>query len=85
MTFSERINFLWFDVKDCLSSIKARIWNKGLLLWWYRLWIREDEFHQSLSMDVKAIFEMNKEEEKEYREDLMRRRRIAHQRSLKEL
>ncbi|MFA7151239.1 MAG: hypothetical protein WC158_03660, partial [Candidatus Paceibacterota bacterium] len=60
------------------------IWNKCILLWWNRLWIRKDEFHPSLNSDVEAMMEMTKEEKMAYLKDLMIRRRIAHLRDLEE-
>jgi hypothetical protein len=59
----------------------ARFW-MGPKLWWDRLWIREDEFHQSLSMDAEMMSEMTPGEQKEYLEDLVKRREIAHQRDM---
>lgn len=71
----------WFlELKIFLSDIKSHIWNKRILLWWYRLWIRKDEFHDSLDIDLGAAFVMNDEELKKYKEDLYRRRDIAHRR-----
>ena len=65
-----------------LKTAWYRIWNAGLLLWWYRLWIRKDEFHRSLDMDLLAMLAMNKKRKEWYLEDLSRRRRIAHERDL---
>lgn len=76
------IYFWWFDVKSLLGKTKRRIWNKHILLWWHRLYIRKNEFHCSLNMDVLAILEMDEQETKKYFADLARRRKIAHQRDL---
>ena len=65
-----------------IVDLKRRIWNKRILLWWYRLWIRKDKFHQSLATDPYALICMNYDEEKEYFKDLNERRGIAHERSL---
>ena len=59
-----------------------KIWNKRLLLWWYRLWIRKDEFHKSLDIDPDAMMEMDEEEKERYLADLVRRRKKAHQKDL---
>jgi hypothetical protein len=67
-----------------LERLRYRIWNASILLWWYRLWIREDEFHRSLDMDLLAMRAMNKKQKERYLEDLSRRRRIAHERDLNE-
>ena len=61
-----------------------RIWNAGILLWWYRLWIRKDEFHRSLDTDLLAMLAMNKKQKERYLDNLSRRRRIAHERDLDE-
>ena len=69
----------WLDTKSLPGKIKRRIWNKHILLWWHRSWIRKDEFHRSLDMDGTAMLEMNEQERKKYLADLVRRRKIAHQ------
>lgn len=71
-----------FELRDILIDIRRIIWNKHIKLWWYRLYIRKNEFHSSLSTDFEAIMVMNREEELAYREDLLRRRSIAHRRDL---
>jgi hypothetical protein len=63
-------------------KLKRRIWNKRLVLWWHKLWVRRDEFHKSLDMNAPAMLEMNKKERSRYIADLVRRREIAHQRSM---
>jgi hypothetical protein len=75
-----RIWFWWFNLICDLKDVRRRIWNKGILLWWYRLWIRKDEFHKSLNPDFSAMLVMDKEELKEYHLDIVRRRNIAHYR-----
>jgi len=59
---------------------KARIWNAGILLWWYRLWIREGESHESLNRDQIAIKAMSSKKRVWYAKDLVTRRRIAYSR-----
>jgi len=66
--------------REKLYRINVRIWNGGLLLWWYRLWIRKDEFHQSLDIDSELLMMLKKDKRKEYLHDLKIRRDIAHQR-----
>jgi hypothetical protein len=58
--------------------LKRHIWNKRILLFWNRLWIRKDEFHSSLDLDIEAVSVMNEEERKDYFLDLNRRRAKAH-------
>jgi len=59
------------------------IWHKHILCWWHSLWIRKDEFHYSLDLNLEAMEMMNLEERIAYEEDLARRRKIAHERSIK--
>lgn len=73
---------IYFSLQFIHGSLKRRIWNKHILLFWYRLWIRKDEFHISLSTDPFAMMEMNDKEQAEYMTDLFRRRKIAHLRDL---
>ena len=72
----------WHRFKNSLGKIKRQVWNKRILLWWYRLWLRKDEFHNSLTMDTAALKEMTPEEQKEYCDDLAKRRQLAHERDL---
>jgi hypothetical protein len=69
--------FIWLDVKELPGNIKRWVWNKHILLWWYGLWIRKDEFHISLNMDTEAMRGMNDKELFRYRDDLIRRRTLA--------
>lgn len=73
----------WINIKFLGRKLKRRIWNKHILLWWNRLYIRKNEFHQSLEMDVLAMLEMTDKEKDRYLEDLIHRRNLAHQRYLK--
>jgi len=70
------------DLRFWLTKVKRIMWNKGLKLWWYRLWIRKDEFHSSLESDRSALMEMSSSERAKYIADLSRRRDIAYKRSL---
>jgi hypothetical protein len=58
--------------------LKRHIWNKRILLFWNRLWIRKDEFHSSLNFDIEAFSVMDAEEKSDYLFDLNRRRTKAH-------
>jgi hypothetical protein len=70
----------WLDIKSVPGKIKRIVWNKSILLWWNRLWIRKNEFDSSLDMDIEAMRGMNEEKEKRYLDNLVRRRSIAHKR-----
>jgi len=71
-----------FDMKSFVVRIKRTAWNSGIKLQWYRLWIREDEFHSSLEMDTEAMLVMSKKRLDSYLNDLAKRRHIAHERDL---
>jgi hypothetical protein len=47
-------------------------------LFWDKLYIREDEFHKSLDMNINAMLDMSKEEQYEYLSNLNSRRQKAH-------
>lgn len=76
----DRLDFMqdWYFFKFSIRKFYRRIWNAGILFWWYRLWIRRDEFHISLSLDEKAMSVMGDE----YLDDLYERRGKAHVRSM---
>ncbi|QQR64683.1 hypothetical protein IPH92_03925 [Candidatus Kaiserbacteria bacterium] len=76
------IDDLLYNVRQLPGKIKRQLWNKRILLWWSRLWIRKDEFHSSLSLDTSAMIEMTKDELAVYLRDIVRRRNIAHNRDL---
>lgn len=69
-------------IKRLIKQVKCRIWNKNILLRFYKLWIRDDESHISLSMDLKLMCVLNKKERNKYLKDLYRRRDIAHKRDM---
>lgn len=48
---------------------------------WNILWIREDEFHKSLNMDVSLLLSLNDRHKEIYIINLEKRRRKAHERS----
>jgi len=74
----------WYEIKSWREKFKRLIWNRGIKLHWSRLWIRKDEFHNSLDMDVEAILNMNEKQREAYFKDLGKRRQIAHERDFKE-
>jgi hypothetical protein len=53
-------------------------------LFWYRLWIRKDEFHRSLDMDFNFLITANEKQRVEYLNDLTIRREIAHRKGIGE-
>ncbi|MDD4409307.1 MAG: hypothetical protein PHW52_01500 [Candidatus Pacebacteria bacterium] len=65
--------------------LKVRVWNCTIKLWWYRLWVRRNEFHPSLTIDDKAMSCMLISKQKTYLSDLNRRREIAHKRDMKRM
>jgi hypothetical protein len=73
---------LFLAAIEGLHDVWRRIWNKRIKLWWYRLWIRKNEFHRSLDNDLEALYVMTPQERSAYQRDLVRRRGIAHERDL---
>jgi len=69
-------------IKENAIKWKWVVCHKYFKLWWHRLWIRKDEFHESLDINVKAVLTMNKKQKKEYFMDLAKRRQIAHKTDL---
>ena len=67
---------------EFFADLRRRVWNKRIKLWWYRLYVRRNEFHKSLDSDFDALAVMSRKEAKAYFVDLSRRRRIAHKRDL---
>lgn len=51
-------------------------------VWWSELWIRKNEFHWTLNMDVEALVSMSAKRRERYMNRLMNRRNIAHERGL---
>ena len=74
--------YVWQRRKEALFKIWWRTWNARILLWWYRLWIRQDEFHKSVSFDVKAYTVMDTTGRLVYELDIGKRRTIAHERDI---
>lgn len=74
---------IYIEIRYLLISLRRRIWNKMILLWWYRLWVRKNEFHKSLDFDFEAMMVMNQKGRKKYWKDLAKRRQKAHERDLK--
>lgn len=70
-------------MKNKLSRFRILILNRGVKMWWNRLYVRKDEFHKSLSLDAEAMTTMTSSEQVDYLEDLYRRRKIAHERDLR--
>jgi len=87
MTKWEKFKFrtyVYFRYKfpESLRNVRRRIWNAGIKLFWHRLFVRKNEFHSSLDMDIEAIMVMGKKRLEKYRNDIARRRWIAHKRDL---
>lgn len=72
---------LCWETLNKLSYVKMFFCSR-LRLFWYRLYIRKDEFHCSLNTDSEALMTMNDREKAKYMSDLERRRKIAHEREI---
>lgn len=63
-------------------------WKKGtpltikFRLLWHRLWLRKDEFHNSLELDSISFPWLTKSAQQWYINDLVKRRNAAHERDL---
>lgn len=69
----------YHETKQYFSKIRILFtWFK---LQWNKLYIRKDEFHSSLDMDGDVLM-FNKDKSDKYMKDLIRRRNIAHRKSL---
>ena len=80
---TEYIPLVWyFYVKEPCKHIKSIIWNRGIKLFWNRLWIRENEFHKSLNTDIYALMYMNSKQRDKYYTKLAKRRDIAHKQDM---
>jgi hypothetical protein len=75
-------SLFWMSLREELTDLRRKIWNKRFKLWWYRLYIRRDEFHRSLNSDFDAMLVMDRYELEKYFNDLYRRRKIAHRRDM---
>jgi hypothetical protein len=82
MKLKEHLKIARLELDMELDKLKYQIWNKGLLLWWYRLWIRQDKFHESLDIDPLAMMVMTRKQRDRYMNDLIRRRNIAYYKNL---
>ena len=69
--------FIWIEYQMKMLKHRPR-------LWWDSLYIRADEFDNSLSMNGYAILSMRKEDRTKYIKDLCRRRQIAHERDMEQ-
>jgi len=69
-------------ISECIAKAKyqLKMLKHRPKMIWDSLWVRQDEFHSSLDMNVWAMLDMNKEEIKTYNEDLIKRRNVAHKR-----
>ena len=75
---------LWpFDRFDRWLCIYLRPYR--LRHWYQRLWIRKDEFHPSVALDIEVLSALEPGEHRWYHADLYRRRNIAHRRDLGEV
>ncbi len=58
-------------------------WGSSVRLRWHRLWVRSDEHHSSLDIDIVACLHMHHTGDVQtYFQDLLWRREIAHSRSI---
>ena len=79
--FRHLLLVLWFvfALDSWPGKVKKLVWNRGVKLQWNRLWVREDEFHDSLDMDACVLLDMSPKQRDEYINDLVKRRQTAHE------
>jgi len=65
---------LWDRIQSFPTRARCYIWNRGILLFWYKLWIRTDEDHKSFRIDTDAMSAMTREKAYSYYADLLIRR-----------
>jgi hypothetical protein len=81
------LNTVWYHIHASLAGSAIR-------LHWYRLWVRENEFHSSLDTDYAMLLHLDRptkytrwlfggiSSRKDYMKDLVWRRDIAHSRDI---
>lgn len=70
------------DVIVSWVRYQARMLKHRPKMIWNRAFIRRDEFHRSLNMDVFAMCDMTDADRQRYIADMIRRRNIAHERDI---
>lgn len=70
------------DVIVSWVRYQARMFKHRPRMLWNRAFVRKNEFHNSLDMDVRSMYDMNTEDRQRYIADLIRRRNIAHERDI---
>ncbi len=78
-----RYTMIRYDVSE-FFSYRLKFIRSRVRLFWSRLYVRKNEFHWSLYLDMELWETMNKEQQGRYMGDLVRRRNIAHKREMKE-
>jgi len=67
-----------------LNKIKCLIWNKGIKLFYCKIYplFGRNEFHFSLNIDVEAVVGMSQIQKDKYFDNLMKRRKIMHEKTI---
>ena len=76
---------LLFKIYHWLMSVKravAAIAKKAYWWLWFNVWLRGNEFHPSLNLDVEAALKMTPQKRKAYYAELANKRSRAHQMDL---
>ena len=76
-------NFIKIGLEDSFKMSFKECLKAHIRQWWYGLFVREDEFHKSLEMDLVYMLCLSEKEEEKYLTDLSVRREIAKYRSLR--
>ncbi len=73
---------LRYRIEESFEKFLCFVWHAGIKLFWYRLWVRKNALHKSLEFDIMEVMYMDNDQSRYYREDLIRRRNIAHKRDI---
>jgi len=70
---------LWWVLREIGYVIKSFCMSR-LRLMWAKAYIRKDEFHSSLDIDIEYLSTATEKQKESYFRDLVKRRNIAHER-----
>ena len=75
----QRLFAIYYETKQRFIHVIKYMWFVEIKNKWNKLYIRKDEFHNSLDLDIEVMKCMNKEERDKYIIGLIKRRNIAHE------
>ncbi len=81
MNIFKRIDLILYKIEQYISY-QLNMLKHRPKLFWDSIWIRSDEFHQSLDLNVFAYMDMNEYDRQQYISNLVKRRNIAHEKEI---